>query len=51
MDAGPEGGPLVRRLLNLAVILGSLGALAWLVATEHDQLGRALAGVGHAKAG
>jgi uncharacterized protein (TIRG00374 family) len=49
MDAGPGRGPLVRRLLNLAVILGSLAALAWLVATEHDQLGRAIAGVGHAK--
>jgi putative heme transporter len=49
MDAGPGRGPLVRRLLNLAVILGSLGALAWLVAAEHDQLGRAITGMTHAK--
>lgn len=28
MGAGPGSGPLVRRLLNLAVILGSLAAPA-----------------------
>lgn len=37
------------RLLNLVVIVGSVAGLAWLVATEHAELGRALAGVGHAK--
>jgi uncharacterized membrane protein YbhN (UPF0104 family) len=51
MDAGPRGGPLVRRLLKLAAILGSLAGLAWLVATKHDQLGGAIAGVDHAKLG
>jgi len=39
----------VRLLLYLVVILGSLAGLAWLVATQHDELGRAIAGVGHAK--
>jgi putative heme transporter len=37
------------RLLNLAVIVGSVGGLAWLVVAQHDELGRALAGVGHAR--
>jgi putative heme transporter len=40
---------LLRRLLNLVVILGSLVGLVWLVVTQHEELGRALAGVGHAK--
>ncbi len=39
----------LRLALNLVVILGSLAGLGWLVATQHDELGRALAGVGHAK--
>jgi putative heme transporter len=39
----------VRLLLYLVVILGSLAGLVWLVATQHDELGRAIAGVGHAK--
>jgi putative heme transporter len=42
-------GSFLRRLLNVVVIGGSLGALAWLLVTQHDQLGRALDGVGHAK--
>jgi putative heme transporter len=37
------------RLLNLVVILGSLAGLGWLVATQHDELGRAIAGVAHAR--
>jgi putative heme transporter len=37
------------RLLNLLVILLSLGGLAWLVVTQHEELGRALAGVVHAR--
>jgi putative heme transporter len=37
------------RLLNLVVILGSLGGLAWLVVSQHEELGRALAGVVHAR--
>jgi len=40
---------LVWRLLYLVVILGSLAGLAWLVATQHDELGRAIAGVAHAR--
>jgi putative heme transporter len=46
-----ERGPrkFVRRLLNLVVILGSVAGLAWLVVTQHDELGRAIAGVGHAR--
>jgi putative heme transporter len=46
-----QGSPrrLLRRLLNLVVILASLAGLAWLVVTQHDELGRALAGVGHAR--
>ena len=39
----------VRLLLYVVVILGSLADLVWLVATQHDELGRAIAGVGHAK--
>jgi putative heme transporter len=39
----------VRRLLNLVVVLGSVAGLAWLVVTQHEELGRALAGVGHAR--
>jgi putative heme transporter len=50
MDTGTQGrGGLLWRLLNLLVIVGSLGALAWLLVTQHDQLGRALDGVAHAK--
>jgi len=40
---------LLRWLLNAVVIAGSLAGLAWLVLTQHDQLGRALDGAGHAK--
>jgi len=39
----------VWRLLNLVVILGSVAGLASLVVTQHEELGRALAGVGHAR--
>jgi hypothetical protein len=38
-------------LPELAVVLGSLGGLSWLLAAQYDQLGRAIAGVGHAKLG
>jgi len=38
-----------RRLLKLAVILASLGGLAWLLAAQHDQLGEAITGIGQAK--
>jgi putative heme transporter len=37
------------RLLNLVVILGSIGGLALLVVTQHEELGRALDGVVHAR--
>jgi putative heme transporter len=37
------------RLLNLVVILGSLAGLVWLVVTQHAELGRAIAGVAHAR--
>jgi putative heme transporter len=47
--ASPHGS--ARRLLSLAVMLASLGGLAWLVAAEHDELGRALTGMSHAKIG
>jgi putative heme transporter len=40
---------LLPRLLNLVLILGSLGGLVWLVLTQHDELGHAIAGVSHAK--
>lgn len=40
---------LLWRLLNLVVILGSVAGLAGLVATQHDELGRAIAGVAHAQ--
>jgi putative heme transporter len=55
-QAGPparEPGPrrFLRGLLNLAVTLGCLGGLAWLLAAQPGQLGRAIAGVGHAKLG
>jgi putative heme transporter len=40
---------LLPRLLNLIIILGSLAGLVWLVVTQHDELGHALAGVAHAK--
>jgi putative heme transporter len=36
-----------RRLLNVAIIVGSLAWLAWLVDAEHHQLGQAIAGLGH----
>lgn len=39
----------LRRLLSLALVLMSLVGLAWLVVTQQDQLGRAIAGVSHAK--
>ena len=32
----------LRRMLNIVVILGSLPGLAWLLATQHDQLARAI---------
>ncbi len=48
---GPGPRRFPRRLLNLAVILGSPGGLAWLLATQPDQLGRAIAGAGHARLG
>jgi putative heme transporter len=41
----------LRRLLNLVVILGSLAGVAWLVVTQHHELGQALDGVGHARVG
>lgn len=47
-------GPLrLRRplLLRLALATGSLGALAWLLVAQHDQLFRAITGLGHAKPG
>jgi len=47
----PRRGKVLRRLLNIAVVLGSLGGLAWLMAAQHDQLGRAITGVGHARLG
>jgi putative heme transporter len=64
MDAGAGGGPdgedqrpereprpgrFLRGLLNIALIVVSVAGLAWLLATQHDQLGRAIAGVAHAK--
>jgi uncharacterized protein (TIRG00374 family) len=42
---------LLRRLLNIALLLASFGGLAWLVAAQHAQLGHALLGIGKAKAG
>lgn len=45
----PSRRRLLWRSLNLVVILGSVAGLAWLVATEHDELGRAIAGVAHAR--
>ncbi len=50
-QGGSGRSRLVRRLLNLAVFLVSAGGLAWLVATKGGELGRAVAGVGHAKLG
>ncbi len=41
---------LRRRLPSLALTAASVGALAWLVVAQHDQLGRAIAGIGHARA-
>jgi putative heme transporter len=38
-----------RRLLNLAVVVTSVGGLIWLVAAQHDQLGAAIVGVSHAR--
>jgi putative heme transporter len=59
VDVGPGVGSRGReghrprrtlwRLLNLVVILGSLASLAWLVAAQHDELGKAIAGVAHAR--
>jgi putative heme transporter len=40
-----------RPLPALAVAVGCLGGLAWLLAAQHDQLGRAIAGVGRARPG
>jgi uncharacterized protein (TIRG00374 family) len=40
-----------RRLLNLAIIVGSLAWLAWLIYAQHHQLGMAIAGLGHARGG
>jgi putative heme transporter len=40
-----------RRLLNIAIIVGSLAWLGWLVYAEHHQLGEAIAGLGHARGG
>jgi putative heme transporter len=48
-DKKPSPRRFLRWLLNLVVILGSLGGLVWLVVTQHEELGRAIAGVGHAK--
>jgi uncharacterized membrane protein YbhN (UPF0104 family) len=50
-DHQPGSRRLIRRLLNLVVILGSLAGVAWLVVTQHHELGQALAKVGHAKFG
>jgi putative heme transporter len=35
--------------LNLVVMALCLAALAWIIITQHDQLGRSIAGVAHAK--
>jgi putative heme transporter len=43
--------PSRRQLLNVAIIVGSVGWLAWLIVTEHSQLGKAIAGLGHARGG
>jgi hypothetical protein len=40
-----------RRLLNISIIVGSLVWLAWLVDSEHQELGQAIGGLGHARAG
>jgi putative heme transporter len=48
-DKKPSPRRFLRWLLNLVVIVGSLAGLVWLVVTQHEELGRALAGVGHAK--
>ncbi|HTU04850.1 MAG TPA: YbhN family protein [Trebonia sp.] len=40
-----------RRLLNLAVAVISVGGLTWLIATQHDQLSTAIAGITHARIG
>jgi len=39
------------RLPGLVVTVGSVAGLAWLVAGQHDQLGRAIAGMGRANPG
>jgi putative heme transporter len=39
---------LVRRALNIALVVISVGGLVWLVAAQHAELGSAIAGVGHA---
>jgi uncharacterized protein (TIRG00374 family) len=40
-----------RRVLNISIVVGSLAWLAWLVDSEHQELGRAIGGLGHARAG
>jgi putative heme transporter len=40
---------VVRRSLNIALVVVSLGGLVWLVAAQHAELGSAIAGAGHAK--
>jgi uncharacterized protein (TIRG00374 family) len=40
-----------QRALNIAIIVGSLAWLAWLVDSEHQELGRAIGGLGHARVG
>jgi len=37
--------------MNLAVVVTSVGGLTWLIATQHDQLGTAIAGITHARLG
>jgi putative heme transporter len=40
---------VLRRTLNITLVVVSLGGLVWLVIAQHAELGSAIAGIGHAK--